>query len=131
MIRSILLPVPLLFALHAAKPEPMIWVAHEFMGGPKCVASGPISHYNAPGFEGEKNKLKSLKVRVSREFFRDKATCEACYSCPNYHREILFEIRAADLPRAEKIGYGKAPAPPSADELEPSLPDKEGDHRER
>lgn len=121
----------ILFALHAAKPEATLWVAHEFMGGPKCVTSGPVSHYNAPGFEAEKAKLKLARVRVFREFFRDKATCEACRTCPNYHREILFEIRAADGAAAEKAGYRKALNPPTPGELQPPLPDKESDHGER
>ncbi len=104
-------------AAEAAKaPEATLWVSHEFIGGPKCVSSGPVFHYTPPGFEAEKAKFKKPFIRVLREYFRDKATCQACHTCPNYHREILFEIRAADLPLSEKIGYQKTAAP-DADEL--------------
>jgi hypothetical protein len=98
-------------------PEPTVWVFHAFIGGPKCVASGPVIHYTAPGFEAEKAKFKKPQIRILREYYRDRATCQACHSCPNYHREIFFEIRAADLPLSEKIGYRKTSAPLDAEEL--------------
>lgn len=99
------------------KPEPTAWVMRPFIGGPKCVASGPVNHYTAPGFETEKARFLKPKVRVLREFFRDLATCQACHTCPNYHREIYFEIREADLPESEKLGYRRATPAPDADEL--------------
>jgi len=97
-------------------PESFLWVARDFMGGPKCATSGPVHHFEAPGFEGEKSRLKATKVPVVRAYFRDYATCEACQVCPRYKRAIFFEIREADLPQAEKAGYKKA-IPPSPEEL--------------
>lgn len=105
-----------LCALNAAEPpEATLWVAREFIGGPKCAVSGPVIHYTPPGFETEKAKLKKASVKIVREYYRDKATCQACHTCPNYDREIFFEIRAADLPLSEKTGYRKAPAPEAED----------------
>lgn len=116
MIRIVLSGLLLLTAISAAEPpEPTIWVAREFIGGPKCAVSGPVIHYTPPGFETEKAKLRKAAVKITREYFRDKATCQACHTCPNYHREIFFEIRAADLPLSEKAGYRKSPAPDTED----------------
>lgn len=76
-----------------------------------------MTHYTAPGFEAEKAKFTKPKIRIVREYYRDLATCQACHTCPNYHREIFFEIRLADLAQAQKIGYTKASPAPEADEL--------------
>ena len=74
-----------------------------------------MTHYTAPGFEAEKAKFTKPKIRIVREYYRDLATCQACHTCPNYHREIFVEIRLADLAQAQKIGYTKAgPAPEAA-----------------
>lgn len=99
----------------AEPPEATLWVAREFIGGPKCAASGPVIHYTPPGFESEKAKLRKAAVKISREYFRDRPTCQACHTCPNYHREFFFEIRAADLPLSEKTGYRKSAAPDAED----------------
>lgn len=99
------------------EPPPVtIWVSHTFIGGPKCVPSGPVSHYQPPGFMDERSRLKSAGVIPVREFHRDLATCEACHKCPNYKREILFEILKEKSAAAAKAGYEKT-EPPSTDEL--------------
>ncbi|MBS0618399.1 MAG: hypothetical protein JSR44_09435 [Spirochaetes bacterium] len=115
MVR-LLLSATLLCAPLAAADAPHIWVAHEFVGGPKCVASGPVSHYTAPGFDAEKKRLRAQGVAIFREYFVDKATCQACYKCPNYARTIFFEIGDASRTVALKAGYNSVAAP-STDEL--------------
>lgn len=108
------------FAAAPATPqEPvkiLLWVGHTFMGGPKCVPAGPVSHFEPPGFAAEKVKLQRMGVRVEREYFRDLATCEACHKCANYRREIMFEIPLEQLAQSEKAGYYKV-APPAIEEL--------------
>lgn len=101
----------------ASSPAKTVWVSHKFIGGPKCVASGPVSHFEAPGFESERAKLKRASVPTQREFFRDEATCEACHKCPNYAREIFFEIDEKYLPQADKAGYRRSQTAPSVEEL--------------
>lgn len=101
----------------AEKPEVTIWVTRAFIGGPKCASSGPVSHYTAPGFESERARFIKLKIRLLREYFRDLATCQACHTCPNYHREIFFEIHEKDLSESEKLGYRRAAPAPDAEEL--------------
>lgn len=108
------------FAAAPANPQTpaqiFIWVGHTFMGGPKCVSAGPVSHFEPPGFAAEKAKLMRAGVKIEREYFRDLATCEACHKCANYRREILFEISAGQLAQSEKAGYHKV-AHPSNEEL--------------
>lgn len=122
IIRALILGSALVHtsAMFAGTDEPaakiLIWVGHTFMGGPKCTTSGPVSHYQSPGFEAEKLKLARHKVTPRRDYHRDIATCEACHKCPVYHREILFEIRAEQIDLAEKAGYRKV-QPPAYDEL--------------
>jgi len=115
MIRLSIIGIALCTTLTPAE-APRVWVAREFVGGPQCVASGPVSHYTPPGFENEKKRLRAQGVAIFREYFRDKATCQACYKCPNYARTILFEIGDASRAEAFKAGYNIIAAP-SADEL--------------
>ncbi len=105
-------------AAETPKPAPkvLVWVGHTFIGGPKCVHSGPVTNFEPPGFASEKAKLLRAGVTPEREYFRDLATCEACHKCANYHREILFEIPLEQLEGADKAGYRKV-APPTNEEL--------------
>jgi hypothetical protein len=97
--------------------ENTVWVSHRFVGGPKCATSGPVIHFTPPGFEAEKIKFKQANLFTYREYFRDNVTCQACRICPNYSRNLLFEILEKDVPRAEKLKYRLADPQPSASEI--------------
>lgn len=107
------------FAAPVAAPKPpekiLVWVTHTFIGGPKCVNTGPVRNFEPPGFAVEKEKLRRAGVFPAREYFRDLATCEACHKCATYHREILFEILLEQLEAANKTGYNKAASPTAAE----------------
>lgn len=104
-------------APQAKTPIPTAWVSKTFVGGPRCVARGPASAFTAPGFESEQEKLGRLGVPVVHAYYRDQPTCQACDVCPNYRREILFEIRTTDTDLSNKAGYNKV-APPDNTELQ-------------
>jgi hypothetical protein len=104
------------FALQAKTAIPTTWVNKTFVGGPRCIARGPASAFTAPGFESEQEKLGQLGVPVIQAYYRDLPTCQACEVCPNYRREILFEIRTSDAEVSKKAGYNRV-APPDNQEL--------------
>lgn len=106
------------FALPANPPVPTTWIGKTFVGGPRCTARGPALAFSPPGFESEQEKLGRLDIPVAQAYFRDLPTCQACEVCPNYRREILFEVRTADADRAAKAGYNKIAAPENAELLE-------------
>lgn len=107
------------FAAPAAAAKPpekiLVWITHTFIGGPKCISTGPVRNFEPPGFAAEKEKLRRAGIFPAREYFRDLATCEACQKCANYHREILFEIPQEQLEAANKAGYNKTTAPTAAE----------------
>jgi hypothetical protein len=104
--------------LPAKVPVPTSWVSKTFIGGPRCTQRGPASAFTAPGFESEQEKLGALGIAVMRTYYRDLPTCQACEICPNYRREILFEIPSADTGRAAQAGYNRVAAPDNTELLE-------------
>jgi hypothetical protein len=113
---TIALAIAKSFALKAETQVATTWVSKTFVGGPRCITRGPESAFTAPGFEGEQQKLGQLGVKVIQAYYRDLPTCQACELCPNYRREILFEIRASDAELSQKAGYNRV-APPDNQEL--------------
>ncbi len=106
------------YALPGRGPVATTWIGKTFIGGPQCVAVGPSSAFTPPGFEQEQEYLGKLGIRVTQAFYRDMPTCQACEICPNYRREILFEVHAADADRAAKAGYNTVAPPENAELLE-------------
>ncbi|HNA78007.1 MAG TPA: hypothetical protein PKW28_13560 [Turneriella sp.] len=106
------------FALPNKAPVATSWISKNFVGGPRCVARGPASAFSPPGFESEQEKLGRQGIPVAQAYYRDLPTCQACEVCPNYRREILFEVRSADTDLAAKAGYNKVAAPESTELLE-------------
>jgi hypothetical protein len=106
------------FAITRKTPVATVWVSKTFVGGPRCVASGPASAFTPPGFEHEQEKLAKLGVKIHQSYYRDLPTCQACQICPNYRREILFEVEAVNAALSTKAGYNKTDAPENAELLE-------------
>ena len=106
-----------LFATAPLAAAPTIWVHHNYVGGPLCAKRGAEINFVAPGTEAAAEPLTTKKIKIYRSFFKNHPTCQACGKCPTYHREIFFEIDAANLAGAIKVGFDTATEAPTASEL--------------
>jgi len=94
-----------------------VWVSRQFTGGPLCSKAGPEANFIAPGFESTAVSLTRKQIKIYRRYFSDEVPCQVCGKCPNYRREIYFEIETSMLSVAASAGFTKPAAAPSEDDV--------------
>ncbi len=82
-----------------------VWMAQTFSGGRQCA---PREGYTPPDVPAmlARARVEMLGVEVER-----LAVCQAC-SCPAYAARHFVQVRAADRPALEALGFAAVDGPP-------------------